>query len=167
MSGQEDSGTRAVVETRLRAIRDAVDRELPPHPPVQRTPRRQHDHLFEEAKQLYENELNWEEETGEEFTESGTVVALVFPGTLALVDALLSPHASSEEVEGMQHRDVVVSLLEWLADRLFDLRSGQTGGSATERAKQVDLADRLMDLILYRYCGLTGEEVERVDASRN
>lgn len=166
MSEDKDSGTRAVIETRLRAIAEAVDRELLPHPPAETTPGDQRAHLLEEAQQLYDNELAWEEETGEEFTESGAVVPLVFPGTLALVDALLSSHLPSEQGEGAPHRDVVASFLEWLADRLFELRSGRTGGSATDRAKQVDLTDRLMDLILYRYSGLSAEEVERLDSSR-
>lgn len=167
MRKKANSGTHAVIEMRLRTIGEMLDRELPQHPPAERTPEGQHRHLLEEAVQLYENELAWEEQTGEESTQSGAVVALVFPGTLALVDALLTSHVPNERGEGAPHRDVVVSFLEWLADRLFKLRSGEVGGSATDRAKQVDLMDRLIDLILYRYCGLSGAEIERLDAARN
>lgn len=166
MSGEKDSGTLAVIETRLKQIARAVDRELPPHPPESHTPEEQHSHLLEEALQLYENELAWEEETGEEAVESGAVAALVFPGTLALIDALLSSHVPSERGEGTEHRDVVASFIEWLAGRLFDLRSGRSGYSATGRAKQVDLTDRLLDLVLYRYCGLSGVEIEWLDRPR-
>jgi hypothetical protein len=152
---------------RLRSIAERLRRELPPHPPIERTPEQQHSHLLEEAKQLFETELAWEEETGEESTESGAVVALVFPGTLALVDALVTSHPRTEQGEGGPHRDVVASFLEWLLERLRKLRSGELRGSATERAKEADLTDRLIDLVLYRYCGLNAAEIERLDAYRN
>ncbi len=161
------SGGRADIEARLGSIAELLGREVPVHPPLDRTPEARHSHLFEEAQQLYENELTWEEETGEESTESGSVVALVFPGTLALMDALLTSHAASELGEGGTHRDVVSSFLEWMSARLLMLRSGQLRSSATERAKEVDLTDRLIDLVLYRYCGLSDEEMDRIDAYRN
>lgn len=152
---------------RLRSIAERLGRDLPPHPPAERTPEEQHRHLFEEAQQLYETELAWEEETGEESTESGAVVALVFPGTLALMDALVTSHTPGEQGEGGPHRDVVASFLEWLSERLRRLRSGELRSSTTARAKEVDLTDRLIDLVLYRYCGLSASEIERLDAYRN
>jgi hypothetical protein len=167
MGKKATSGAQADVQLRMRTIAELVGRELPQHPPSERMPEDQHRHLLEEAQQLYENELAWEEETGEEAMESGAVVALVFPATLALVDALVTSHSPNERGEGAEHRDVVASFLEWLADRLLKLRSGQVGGTATGRAKQVDLTDRLIDLVLHRYCGLSLAEVERLDAARN
>lgn len=167
MVKEGNSGARALIEMRVRMIGEEVQRELPPHPPVDGTSEEQHRHLFEESRQLYENELTWEEESGEEYTESGALAELVFPGTLALIDALVTEHTPNEQGEGEPHRDVVASFLEWLAARLFKLRSGQIGRGATDRAKQVDLTDRLIDLVLYRYCGLSGGEIERVDASRS
>lgn len=167
MGTQKNSGGRANIEARLGSIAELLGRDLPPHPPIDHTPDAQHCHLFEEAQQLYENELAWEEETGEESTESGSVVALVFPGTLALVDALLTTHTASELGEGGPHRDVVSDFLEWLADRLLKLRSGQIHASATLRAKEVDLMDRLIDLVLHRYCGLNDDEMDRLDAFKN
>jgi len=167
MVREAESGSRALVEMRVQAIAERVQREVAPHPPVDQTSEEQHRHLLEEARQLYENELTWEEESGEEYTESGALAELVFPGTLALIDALVTTHTPNERGEGAQHRDVVVSFLDWLAWRLFKLRSGQMGKGATDRAKRVDLTDRLIDLVLYRYCGLTGGEIERLDASRS
>lgn len=167
MPKKRNSGTRADIGLRIGVMAAALDRELPPHPPGERTPEEHHRHLLEEARQLYENELAWEEETGEESTEEGAVVALVFPGTLALIDALVTSHATGELGEGAPHRDVVASFLEWLSERLLKLRSGEIRGSATDRAKEADLTDRLIDLVLHRYCGLSAEEVERVDAGRN
>ena len=166
MSGENSSGHSAAIETRLQWIAQTLDRAVPEYPPPDVTPEEQRAHLLEEAQQLYENELAWEEESGEEFTESGAVAALVFPGTLALIDALLSSHVPSERGEGFEHRDVVAHFMEFLAGRLLDLRSGQSSYSATDRAKQVDLTDRLLDLILHRYVGLSGDEVERLDAAR-
>ncbi len=162
-----NSRARSEIELRLRAIAERLDRELLPHPPIERTPDSHHRHLLEETRQLYENELAWEEESGEESTESGQLVALVFPGTLALIDALVTSHARSAQGEGGPHRDVVIAFVEWLSDRLLKLRSGELGGSTTDRASEVDLTDRLIDLVLYRYCGLSTSEVERVDARRN
>lgn len=167
MSEQTSSKARADIEGRLQVIDSHIERELPPHPPLERTPESQYRHLFEDAQQLYQAELGWEEETGEESTEDGAVVALVFPGTLALVDALVTRHDSSEHGEGGPHRDVVAAFVEWLAERLAKQRSGEAGGSATDRAKRADLTDRLIDLALYRYCGLTAAEVEHLDARRN
>ncbi|NIR45070.1 MAG: hypothetical protein GWN99_11840 [Gemmatimonadetes bacterium] len=166
MAKKSSSGPDSDIESRLAAIAGSVNRELPPHPPAERTPEGHHRHLFEESQQLYENELAWEEETGEESMEEGPVVSLVFPGTLALVDALVTSHAAGEHGEGGPHRDVVVSFAEWLSGRLWKLRSGEIRGSATERAKEADLTDRLIDLVLYRYCGLSAEEIEQVDVDR-
>ncbi len=152
---------------RMRAVAELLGRQLLPHPAAERTPEEQHRHLLEETQQLYENELTWEEETGEESTDSGSVVSLVFPGTLALIDALVTTHDPSERGEGGAHRDVVASFLEWLADRLLRLRSGGLHGSATIRAKEVDLTDRLIDLVMHRYCGLSAAEIERLEATSN
>ena len=167
MTEKTKSGAHAEVEMRLRSIAAHVRRELAPHPALEVTPEEQYRHLLEEARQLYEAELAWEEETGEEATESGSVVALVFPGTLALVDALVTSHAPSEQGEGAPHRDVVADFAEWLSERLLRLRSGQIRSSATDRAREVDLTDRLIDLVLYRYLGLGETEIERLDRMRN
>ncbi len=167
MGKDTKTGALAEVEMRMRAVAELLGRALPPHPPAERTPEEQHRHLLEEAQQLYENELSWEEETGEESMESGAVVSLVFPGTLALVDALVTSHDPSERGEGGPHRDVVASFLGWLADRLLKLRSGGLHSSATIRAKEADLTDRLIDLVLHRYCQLSQSEIELLEATSN
>jgi hypothetical protein len=133
---------------------------------VERTPDDQHQHLLEEAQQLYENELLWEEESEEEFTDTGTVTELVFPGTLALVDALVTSHTPNEHGEGGPHRDVVYGFMSWLVDRVVRLRSGEIGGDRALRARKVDLTERLIDLVIYRYLGLTDEEIERLETPR-
>ena len=62
MGNIDNSGARKYVEARLNTIVQRVGRELPPHPPLERTPEEQHRHLYEETQELYENEMAWEEE---------------------------------------------------------------------------------------------------------
>ncbi len=161
------SGSGELIAERREALRAILSRDLPEYPPDRSTPDGQHEHLLEEAQELYRSELSWEEESGEESTDSGEVTELVFPGTLALIDALITDHERGDRGEGEAHRDVVGSFLDWLAGRLMRLRTGETGGGLTGRAKEADLTDRLIDLVLYRYCGLSAGEIERFEASRN
>lgn len=166
MEKNVNSGVGSDIETRLAAMATVLGREMPVRA-TERTPEDHRRHLLEEAQQLYENELAWEEETGEESMEEGAVVALVFPGALALIDALVTSHEASDLGEGSPHRDVVAAFAGWLSERLFKLRSGEIRGSATDRAKEADLTDRLIDLVLFRYCGLSAEDIEKIEASRN
>ncbi len=167
MGDNTSTRTKEVIEERLRIVSAQLGREMPPHPPIDRTPAEHHQHLLEEAQELYRNELAWEEESGEESTGSGAVVELVFPGTLALIDALVTSHDLSEKGEGARHRDVVASFLDWLAALLFELRTGEAGGAVIERAKHIDITDSLIDLVIYRYCDLSPDEIERLEAARN
>lgn len=168
MTKREIIKSSSDIESRLAKMSALLERTLPARPAAGRsTPDDQYRHLLEEAQQLYENELAWEEETGEESMEEGAVVSLVFPGTLALVDALVTSHTVGEHGEGSPHKDVVAAFASWLSERLLKLRSGEIRGSATDRAKEVDLTDRLIDLVLHRYCELSADEVEQVEASSN
>lgn len=151
-----------LLEERLRSIDRRLVRPLPPHPPAATTPPRRRAYLLEEAQELYWNEVRWEQETEEELTEGGELTEMVFPGFLALVDALVAPHL--HEGEHDSHRDVVHDLLQWLADRVIRLRAERPDPRA--RVQEVVLADRLIDLVLYRYLLLRPEEVEFVDAER-
>lgn len=165
MSGGVRPDVRALVEENLRSVAEAVDRYLPPHPAFERTPKDQYRHLFEEARELYENELLWEEESEEEDTGAGTMAELVFPGTLALVDALATSHTPSERGEGSPHRDVVYGFLEWLVERSLTLRSPRfASGPGRAREKRIELTERLIELVVYRYYGLSAEEIERIEA---
>lgn len=152
-----------LVEERVRSIGQRVVRPLPAHPAPDTTPVRTRDYLLEEARELYSNELRWEQETEEELTASGELTEMVFPAFLALADALLAPPARGGE--GEPHRDVVRDLLHWIAGRLIVLRGRRP--SRTSRVQEVVLADRLLDLVLYRYLELEPSEVELVDAERN
>ena len=81
-----DLAARTLVEERLRALRLILDRELDPDDIVLRpTAPASRRHLFEEACDLYWNELNWEQLTDEERVSGGELTEMVFPGLLALV----------------------------------------------------------------------------------
>ena len=163
MTGNASLEARERIEKVLQAVATAVQRELPPHPPLERTPEDQYRHLLEEAQELYENELLWDEEGA----GGGPVEAadLVFPGTLALVGALATAHTPGERGEGAPHRDVIFAFLRWLGDRARSLRVRPPGDRTVAR-RRIELTDRLIRLVGYRYFGLTADEVERVEADR-
>ena len=164
MSGSDEieRAARTLVDERVEGVARRLTRPLPPHPPPRTTPPLGRDYLFDEARELYANELRWEQETEEEQTASGELTEMVFPGFLALVDALVLPPGPGDERES--HRDVVYDLLNWLAERVVTL--GRRRPSPTPRVQEVVLADRLIDLVLYRYLELDSLEVETVDADR-
>ena len=166
MAKKANPGAGSDIEARLTAMSDVLGRELRRQLAAEPTPAEKHRNLLENAQQLYENELTWEEKTGEESMEEGAVVALVFPGTLALIDALVTSHTEGEHGEGAPHRDVVEAFAGWLSERLLKLRSGEIRGSATDRAKEADLTDRLIDLVLHRYCALETDDIEQLEAAR-
>jgi hypothetical protein len=160
-----EEAARHLVDERVRAIRERIPRPLPPHPPPRTTPPHERDHLFEEARDLYVHELRWEQETEEEWTASGELTEMVFPAFLALVDALVAvPGTDPIEEAAPSHRDVVHDLLCWLAERVLTLRARPQ--RRPPRVQEVVLADRLLDLVLYRYLRLEAAEVERVDDGR-
>jgi hypothetical protein len=159
-SNDTELAARRLVDERVREVARQIGRPLPPHPaPVTSAPRTR-DYLLDEARELYSNELRWEQETEEEQTASGELIEMVFPAFLALVDALVQRHGEEPET----HRDVVLEILVWLAGRVITLRSRRP--SPTPRVQEVLLADRLLDLVLYRYLELDPLEVETVDAGR-
>jgi electron transfer flavoprotein beta subunit len=94
----------------------AVDLVLRPATPEVRR------HLFEESCELYWNELSWEEITDEELVGDGELTEMVFPGLLALIDALLPRAPNGEPDRDREHRDVAHDFLLWLAAKLVELR---------------------------------------------
>lgn len=163
MTGNASLEARELIERELQTVAAAVRRELPPHPPLERTPESQHRHLLEEVQELYENELLWDEE-GEDRTDV-EAADLVFPGTLALVNALATSHTPGEQGEGAPHRDVVFAFLRWLGDRVRSLR-GRRPGDETAAGRKLELTGRLIRLVSYRYFGLTQDEIERLEGGR-
>lgn len=165
--GELAVAARTLVEERLRGVRRAVDRDLAPVDIVIRsTEPSSRSYLFEEACELYWNELNWEELTEEEKVSDGSLTEMVFPGLLAFLDALLPRAPNGEPDRDRERRDVAHDFLLWLAARLVRLRN-ERPDDQEERFRQrreANLTDELVDLVVHRLYGLTSEEI---DAARS
>ncbi len=161
--GQEAVAARTLLEERLRGLRRAVQRDLAPVDVVLRpaTPAVRR-HLFEEACELYWNELSWEEITDEEMVDGGSLTEMVFPGLLALIDAFLPRGPSGEPDRDREHRDVAHDFMLWLAARLVELRNARpdNNGDRVALRRQVAVTDELLDLIAFRLYSLTSDEIE-------
>ena len=162
--GEVGVAARILLEERLRGLRKSVDRDLGPVDLVVRPARPSvRRHLLEEACELYWNELRWEEISDEERIGDGELTEMVFPGLLALVDALLPRGPSGEPDRSREHRDVTHDFLLWLAGRLVDLKNTrpEDNGDRTRIRRETTVLDELIDLILFRLYSLTNEEIER------
>lgn len=154
---------RILVQERIRGIRKSVDRRLAPgdiviHPASADV----RAHLFEEACELYWNELSWEEITEEELVGDDELTEMVFAGLLTLIDAFLPRAANGEPDRSREHRDVAHDFLTWLAAQLIELGS-KTPDSDDDRQRiyrRKNVTDDLIDLIAFRVCGLTEAEIE-------
>lgn len=164
-TGERELAARTLVDERLRAIRRSLDRDVDPvNLVLQQTPPDSRSYLFEEACELYLNELNWEELTEEERVGDGALTEMVFPGLLAFVDALLPLAPNGEPDRDKEHRDVVHDFLLWLADRLVRLRHERTEDAPEQlrRRREAGITDDLIDLIAGRLYGLEPEELDRL-----
>lgn len=163
--GERRVAARTLLEERLRSVSRTVDRDLAPEDlVVSTTEPSSRSYLFEEACELYLNELSWEELTDEERIDGGALTEMVFPGLLTLLDALLPRAESGEPDRDREHRDVVHDFLLWLAARLVELRSA-TPSDRDERLRvrrEKAIADELLDLVLCRLFRLDEEERARV-----
>lgn len=165
MSDAVALAARTLVQERVRALRQRVDRELDPGDVVLRpTAPDSRKHLFEEACELYWNEMNWEQLTDEELTDGGELTEMVFPGLLTLVDALLPRAANGEPDRGREHRDVAHDFLLWLAARLVELRSrrDEDDEERVQTRREAQVTDELVDLVTYRLYSITDEEIARL-----
>ena len=156
---------RTLVEERVRSLRRLLDRQLDPDDIVVRpTAAASRRHLFEEACDLYWNELNWEQLTDEERIGDGELTEMVFPGLLALVDALLPRSENGEPDRDREHRDVAHDFLLWLAGRLVELRSTRPEDEEDrDRIRtEIQVTDDLVDLVSCRLFCLTDEETGRI-----
>lgn len=160
--GELGLAARILVQERIRGIRKVIGRRFTPrdiviHPASAdvRT------HLFEEACELYWNELSWEEITEEELVGDEELTEMVFAGLLTLVDAFLPKAPNGEPDRSREHRDVAHDFLTWLAAQLIELRS-DTPESDEDRERILRrraVTDDLIDLIAFRVCALTDDEI--------
>jgi hypothetical protein len=117
-----------------------------------------------EAEELYWDELAWEQTTGEEAIAGGHLTELVFPGFLALVDALLPSPGSRARRGARTYPKAVEEILTFLGERAAELSAQLRAGADSQRllwARAMTL--RLIDLVLYRLYRLSAGECERLE----
>ncbi|HEX9885970.1 MAG TPA: hypothetical protein VGA70_05755 [Longimicrobiales bacterium] len=128
------------------------------------------DHLLGEARDLYVNELEWEYLTDEESMDSGALVELTFPGFLAFVRGLLLNEVMPDALAPAEPRpQVVEDVLGYLATRVVELEERVAAGHAEDAdrlTRELSLASRLIDHVLYRLHGLTAEEMGSLEDAR-
>lgn len=162
-TGEHGVAARTLIEERLRGVRRSMDRDLAPLDIVLNPTREgSRIHLFEEACELYWNELKWEEITEEEKIGEEELTEMVFPGLLAFIDALLPRAENGEPDREREHRDVAHDFLLFLAGRLVELRNTEPEDEI-ERAefrREEAITDELIDLVVYRLYCLDPEETQ-------
>jgi hypothetical protein len=161
----EPGAAQAFVELRRARILATVSAR--PHPRcVTPTASERRAFFLREAKELYWNELSWEQLTDEELVGGQHFTELVFPGFLALMDGLL--FLPSPRVPGLPSRsypDVVEDVLTFLGERAAAYTAELEAGIDSQKvlyARAMTL--RLVDLVLYRLYRLSAEEREKVEA---
>ncbi|MBT8396844.1 MAG: hypothetical protein HKO65_02210 [Gemmatimonadetes bacterium] len=156
---------------RVKRIEQVLGAPLPspmdaPSPPLQEKER---DHLREAAEDLYWNELEWEKLTGEERLDEEFLTELAFPGLLAFVrgllltvtmpDALAPPRPSPE---------VVQDILVFLAARIVELEEQASVSDEEDRIHrkaELEMTNRLVDLVLYQQHQLGPDDVAKIEAA--
>lgn len=133
-------------------------------------PDRARQHLLSEGRDLYWNELEWENLMEEEAVDVGEpLIELMFPGLLAFIRGLLLTRVMDDALAPARPRPVVVEdLLRFLTGRLVELEEKMEAASGEEvepLRSEVKMTDRLVDLVLYLYHGLTEGDVERLETA--
>ena len=151
---------------RRERLGQVIGRYLSP-PPAPKAPPHVRQHLIEEATDLYWNELEWEHITHEAGDDA---VERMFPGLLAFVRGLLLRHAVEGE-DAEPRPEVVEDLLRFLGERVLELderiSTGQVDGEPEKVRWELDMTDRLLDLVLYRWLELSPQETARVESVRS
>jgi hypothetical protein len=125
-------------------------------------------HLLEEATELYWNELEWEHITGDAGDEA---IERCFAGLLSFVRGLLLREASPGSESSGPRPEVVEELLRFLAGRVLELDQrisvGDVEGEPEKVRRELEMTDRLLDLVLYRWLELSPQEAARAEAVRS
>ncbi len=124
--------------------------------------------LLDEARDLYWNELEWENITDEEALEGEPLTELAFPGFLAFVRGLLLTEVMPDSQAPASPRPQVVrDILAFLAGRVVELQEEVDEAESAEEAETaLEMTSRLVDLVLYQYHRLSKAEIELVEADR-
>lgn len=160
---------RTLLDGRRERLRRAAGRDLkrPTGDPAP-LPEADREHLLDYARELYWNELEWENLTEEELLDDGPLADLTFPGFLAFVRGLLLAEAMPDSLAPASPRpQVVEDILVFLGDRLVTLN--EEGRDAVDPEEQADLrqalevTSRLIDLVMFQFYGLTSDEIAAVE----
>jgi hypothetical protein len=165
MSSTSRSNTPAELVSRRRdVLRKTVGRPLQtPEADGSPFPEERRRYLLEEAQELYWNDLEWENVTGEEELEGGPLIELTFPGVLAFVRGLLLTEVPADSLSGPAPRpQVVEDLLDFLAERILEIGQDRESGAAEdpERTRRdLRMTSELLDQVLLVYHGVSPEDV--------
>ena len=122
------------------------------------------DHLRNAATDLYVNELAWENITDEEQVEGEPLAELAFPGFLAFIQGLLLEKVMPDSLAPANPRpEIAEDVVKFLAERVVTLQEemgGSDEGDAEQRARDLAVTDRLLDLVLFRLHGVDPADVE-------
>ncbi|CAN5832977.1 hypothetical protein BH23GEM6_BH23GEM6_16970 [soil metagenome] len=158
---------QALVELRRARLKGAVGRPLRPFGDGAQPAAPVHaEYLLNEAKELFWNELAWEELTDEEAIGGGHLTELVFPGFLAFIEGLLVERVPADSLAPARpHPDLVEELLVFVAERHVAFTAELEQGADSERIVWArSMTSRLVDLVLSRLYGLSMEELEESGA---
>lgn len=159
------SSARDLIDDRRRWLQTTVGRSLnipegTSDPPLSEERR---NYLFGEARDLYWNDLEWENVTQEEAVDEGVLAELVFPGLLAYVRGLLVTEVPADSLAGPSPRpEVVEELLEFLAVRTLELRRSLDDGGSDDRRRiegELQMTSSVLDRVLMEYHGVSPEDV--------
>ena len=122
------------------------------------------EHLRDAATELYVNELAWENITDEEQVEGEPLAELAFPGFLAFIQGLLLDQVMPDSLAPANPRpEIAEDVARFLAERVVALQDKMGGDSeedAEQRARDLGLTDRLLDLVLFRLHGVDPADAE-------
>lgn len=128
------------------------------------------EHLLEDARDLYWNELEWEQITAEEETIGGPIVQLTFPGLLAYVRGLLLTETMPDALAPAEPRpEVVEEIARFLAGRVVEVEEVLSKSDAEEPERlraELALTDGLIDHVLYELFSLRGDDIELLEGAR-
>lgn len=125
-------------------------------------------YYLDEARELYWNELEWENVTGEEHLDEGPFTELAFPGFLAFVRGLLLRESIDERTTPADpHPAIVEEILSFLAGRVVtlrtELREEDPEWDVEQSTRELSMTDPLVDLVLALLYEVTPAERVRLE----
>jgi hypothetical protein len=125
--------------------------------------------MREAAEELYWNELEWEKITGEEKLDEEFLTEMAFPGFLAFVRGLLLSETMPDSLAPPRPSpEVVQDILGFLAARVVELdeKAGLEEGEDKDHTEiELEMTNRLIDLVLYLLHDFGHDEVAKVEAA--